>query len=372
MAMLLPPPVLLLSLLLLLLIRPSYGFSTPRNGKALWNNKSPSKVPLYSTANTQASIPSEFQEESINSALAARACARASALSAVVDMGIHALELVDSGGVTTTSIRSILLQDGNILASLRTIWKLGFAGNLWFASSLMAKKGQASPQDAQRGLTTMTKVWRITGIVVSISTATNLAVAWQSRVTRIREGIAVVMAGVIALVFWKSQQQTKGLEEQSHHNDNNNSDNDNNLLVETLRRQGKTMSRAMLFCTASFLLQIGFIPLIALSHATYSWQEVILTLLNLPTPLALVSALRRLRKSFLQVLWQAQPLQGSSSNQVALPSETFHKWTQGQQQFYGEARSAFRADLIMKILFTLASPRGIGKIIITLFAAKVG
>lgn len=325
------------------------GFATPSGRSSFDPLRMSTKVKAAPTP----------REETVKAVLALERCAKYSAFSAAVDIGTLGSEFVDA----------------NWISALRTIWKLTFAFNLWqvgrmyrsFTSYDQAVSKKNKDQDKLQLLKIidrMTRVWRVAATMVFLAATTGVFEAWGTHIGLLREGLFALVLTVIVGVFYYSSQETKVI---------TTTDTSEDPFLPRIQKKGAILVRAQGMACAALFLEVGLIPVIALSNVPHSWQATVLTLLGIPTPLVLGTCLLFFRHSYVNILLDMSQNKAKKTDGL-LPwqPESQQKLALAAQKFCSELFSTFRADMIAKTLFAVLSTRGVSAILVSIFAAKVG
>eukprot|EP00978_Attheya_sp_CCMP212_P014912 scaffold38286_cov52-Attheya_sp.AAC.1 len=285
------------------------------------------------------------REDTVKAVEALERCAKFSALSAVVDIGTVGSDFVN----------------GDWLAALRTIWKVTFAVNLWQVGRI--QRGFVLGQDLQKKneeqdalqllkvLDRMTRVWRVAATMTFLTTTTGVLKAWGTHIPLLQEGLIALVLTVIAGVFYYSSQETKDL---------------TNVDIDTARedpflprieKKGAVLVRVMGMACAALFLKVGLLPIIALSTAPHAWQKSVLTLLDIPTPLALATCLLSFRRSYVNILLDvsSQPQANKKTDDLPWQPESQQQLAQEAHKFYSKIFTTLRGEIISKTLFAIRS-----------------
>ena len=245
-----------------------------------------------------------------------------------------------------------------ILLALTALWKFSFAFNTASASQMYIAFNKESDAykaalDLEKILTTMTFVWRQSGVMVAIITATKVAVAWKDTLPCINKGIMATAFVTFAATFCAAMNDTKSLDTRDHPNPKQ----------ASIGKIGRVTGRAMLLCSTAFFLEAAFALLLAASSFRNSWTSSIVALLNIPNPLAIAGLLRHLRRDFISALQDVVEVGNDEFHTTPGVRKALH---QSQQRFYGKVKGVVQVSLLTKVLVAVSKLPAVARFMSTL------
>ncbi|CAB9528375.1 expressed unknown protein [Seminavis robusta] len=333
---------------------------------------------------TVAVVDNEAHDETLKAADAVLHCSKLAVASALVDI------CVTIGMQVVVDWKT---QEG-FSKALRSLWKLGFAYNTWHAAQLYKllvsqqnnnaimnsqsnkvkeeEEGRHQAQALVQILRYGASTWRISAIVVTIGSVTNVILAWGKEIPQLEQHILLIIVGVVTLVAYIQWDETRGIKAsalrdyQEHHH----------TSKAQIKQQAVTTVRAMLMCAAAFWLQAVTIPVLAYSHYYHHsytgtssssssslvepWRGVILELMGISTPMGVVKLLRSVRKGILGAL--SDPIHEGQAT-LNLQSKSQRKLAKSQQALFNDVASTFKSEIFGKAVFELISPQGLVQVI---------
>jgi hypothetical protein len=196
----------------------------------------------------------------------------------------------------------------------------------------------------------MTRVWRVAATMTFLTSTTGVLKAWGTDIPLLQEGLVGLVLTVIAGVFYYSSQETKDFTNVDTARED--------PFLPRIEKKGVVLVRAMGMASAALFLKVGLTSIIALSSAPDSWQKSVLTLLDIPTPLALATLLLSFRRSYVNILLdvRSQPQQAKKkTDDLPWQPESQQQLAQEAQKFYTKMFSTLRGEIISKTLFAIRS-----------------
>lgn len=329
-------------LLLLASLNLSLGFPLPFSGNLRLKQPAFLQKRTMPSRKLKATPDATVQLETSKAIKAIQSCARIAAVSAAVDLA-----------VLTTSTRTPfdLASTETMVQSLVILWKVGFAyytttaGELYKAINKADAEFSKAAQGIEKILTTMTSVWRSSGILVATTAAVNFVVTCRDKApnySNVREAMIAIILGAFTIAFYASTNETRALASAAKHSP----------VASAIGQKGRVTVRAMLYCITALFLESSILLLLAASSFfVFSWKEGVIGLLDLPTPIATAGLLQALRRVFISAVSE---LIEEDNKDLSLKPETAIAMTKAQQSFYSNVEKTLTSETIGKVILAVA------------------
>ncbi|CAB9513421.1 expressed unknown protein [Seminavis robusta] len=251
-------------------------------------------------------------------------------------------------------------------STMRTIWKITLAVNVFQAFQLFSDFHRKVEKDSLnsklpfnyhmgklflRVMEIMTRVWRFTAIMVTLTSTSYVFMAWSDVIDHLRQGLLALVFVVFAYVAFRSDKESKAF---SHVDPSQ----DSSALVPCIKKQGALLARTMALASTAFFLEVSLVPMVVAANLrTLSWGQLIVAFLQIPAPVAVGTNLITFRRQYMVLLGEIsnrqKHLRGAGGNDVPWTPDSEKALARAAKDFYGEVIMAFQVDMVVKTIFIL-------------------